>query len=150
MSFNLKNIEDIFSKIENSNKKIKNIEENIDNTLKKYKDKYIENNNNQQIQDIQKLICFFCMIFSEFNYLKNYEEQNLEYKRLCSGYSKAYLMGSDWYKGDNLPKNTYISDNMEILKLYAIFILVNIWNIKNNNNLVKGDHYGAEIISTSS
>ena len=128
MSFNISNIENIFSRIDKTNDDIENTEIKLQKNIEK-----IENIENiQKINDMKKLVCLFLWIFNEYKYVNNYNENNLKYKELCSGYSKAYLMGAEWYKGENLPRNTYLSNNVEILKLYAIFILIGMWKLKNN------------------
>lgn len=125
MSFSINNIENIFSRIDKTNSDIVESEIKIHQNIEKI-------DNIQKINDMKKLVCLFLWIFNEYKYLRNYNENNLKYKELCSGYSKAYLMGAEWYKGENLPKNTYLCGNIEILKLYALFILVSMWKIKNN------------------
>lgn len=131
MSFNIKNIENIFSRIDKTNNDIVESESKIQKTIEKIEN--IENiNNTQKMNDMKKLICLFLWIFNEYKYLNNYDENNLKYKELCSGYSKAYLMGAEWYKGENLPRTTYLSNNIEILKLYAVFILISMWKLKGN------------------
>ena len=128
MSFNISNIENIFSRIDKTNDDIVNIEIKLQKNIEN-----IENIENiQKINDMKKLVCLFLWIFNEYKYVNNYNENNLKYKELCSGYSKAYLMGAEWYKGEELPKNTYLSNNIEIFKLYMIFIFISMWKLKNN------------------
>jgi len=83
-------------------------------------------------------------ITEDFDYYNNYDKYNREYKELIKGYSNAYLSGANWYYGENLPRTNFISNKMEITKLYCFFILfllcsninekINVNDIDNNND----------------
>jgi len=60
-------------------------------------------------------------------YEKDYQIRNDEYKRLISNYSKAYLEMSDFYVGDNLPRETYLDSKKDIYELFTLFILFALW-----------------------
>ena len=54
-------------------------------------------------------------------------EIDLKYKKLCSGFSKAYLSGSYWYVGDSLTeyiKNLNIRDLINNHKLKFIYSIL--------------------------
>jgi len=56
-------------------------------------------------------------------YEKDYQKRNDEYKQLISTFSKAYLEISDFYVGDNLPRETYLDSKKDICELFMLFIL---------------------------
>ena len=60
-------------------------------------------------------------------YEKDYQQRNDEYKRLISNYSNAYLEISDFYVGDNLPRETYLDSKKDIYELFMLFILFALW-----------------------
>jgi len=68
-------------------------------------------------------------IVEEYDYYKNYDHYNNEYKELIKGYSKAYLSGALWYDGENLPKSNYTSSQFEICKMYFIFVICSMINL---------------------
>ena len=85
--------------------------------------------NDNAINDNEKnmMVFMFFMFFKiskELDYHINYSKYNEEYKELISGYSRAYLSGSYWYYGDNLPKpGNFLSNKEGVCKLYILFIL---------------------------
>ena len=56
-------------------------------------------------------------------YEKNYQKENDEYKKLISGFSKAYLEISDFYVGENLPRQTFLDSKKDMYELCSLFIL---------------------------
>ena len=60
-------------------------------------------------------------------YEKDYQKRNDEYKLLISKFSKAYLEMSDFYVGDNLPRETYLDSKKYICELFMLFILFALW-----------------------
>ena len=98
----------------------------IDDSLKK------ENNN---LKDLSKKLADLSndetaknTYYSFLNkYEKDYQKRNDEYKRLISNSSKAYLEMSDFYVGDNLPRETYLDSKKDIYELFMLFILFALW-----------------------
>lgn len=60
-------------------------------------------------------------------YEKDYQKRNDEYKKLLSTFSNAYLEISDFYVGENLPRETYLDSRKDICELFCLFILFAIW-----------------------
>ena len=57
---------------------------------------------------------------------KNYQKKNNEYKKLISGFSKAYLDLCEWYVGPELPReheSTYLDDKESLNTLYFMFMM---------------------------
>jgi len=57
------------------------------------------------------------------DYEKVYQKKNDEYKKLISGFSKAYLEISDFYVGENLPRQTFLDSKKDMYELVTLFIL---------------------------
>ena len=55
-------------------------------------------------------------------YEKNYQKENDEYKKLISGFSKAYLEISNFYVGENLPRQTFLASNKDMSELCSLFL----------------------------
>lgn len=53
-------------------------------------------------------------------YEKEYQIKNDKYKELISQFSKSYLEMSDFYVGDNLPREHYLQSKKDIYELYFI------------------------------
>jgi len=57
---------------------------------------------------------------------KIYQKKNDEYKRLISGFSKAYLELCEWYVGSELPRDhesTFLDSKDDINSLYFLFVM---------------------------
>ena len=57
---------------------------------------------------------------------KIYQKKNDEYKKLISGFSKAYLELSEWYVGPELPRDhesTFLDSKDDINSLYFLFVM---------------------------
>lgn len=56
---------------------------------------------------------------------KKYMRENDKYKKLISGFSKAYLEMSDFYVGPELPRNsvTFLDSSKDIEALYFLFCM---------------------------
>lgn len=57
---------------------------------------------------------------------KIYQKKNDEYKKLISGYSRAYLDFCEWYVGPELPRDhesTFMDSKEDINSLYFLFIM---------------------------
>ena len=138
------NIDSISKQISNMDKKHKECEKsedalnnNIMGILGNIND--VRNNmiNNIRIKEmLAQLKITYVNLTQDFEYYNNYDKYNIEYKKLIKGYSEAYLSGANWYYGENLPKNNFLSNKMEITKLYGLFILfVLCSNFKEKNNI---------------
>ena len=55
-----------------------------------------------------------------------YQIKNDEYKKLISTFSKAYLELSDFYKGPELPRETYLDSRKDFCELVLIFFFASI------------------------
>ena len=87
---------------------------------------------NDKFMTIMLMKLAYSKILEEYDYYNNYDHYNRKYKELIKGYSKAYLSGARWYYGDNLPKSNYTSSQLEICKMYFIFIICSMINLKEN------------------
>jgi hypothetical protein len=92
---------------------------------------------NDKLMTIMLMKLAYSKILEEYDYYNNYDHYNKEYKELIKGYSKAYLSGARWYYGDNLPKSNYTSSQFEICKMYIMFSICSMINLK--GNLKEGD-----------
>jgi hypothetical protein len=57
---------------------------------------------------------------------KIYQKKNDEYKKLISGFSKAYLELCEWYVGPELPRDhesTFLDSKDDINSLYFLFVM---------------------------
>ena len=122
---------DFFSKLEsrldNAHKKsedsVSGLDVKICNITKRILErvKQVKPNLNDKFMTIMLMKLAYSKILEEYDYYKNYDHYNREYKDLIKGYSKAYLSGAKWYYGDNLPKSNYTSSQLEICKMYFMF-----------------------------
>jgi len=85
---------------------------------------------NDKFMTIMLMKLAYSKILEEYDYYKNYDHYNREYKELIKGYSPAYLSGARWYYGDNLPKSNYTSSQFDICKMYFIFSICSMINVK--------------------
>lgn len=109
------NIEDLTKKLDLISTSLQNENENLKKLSKNISDKY----DNSTIKEIY---------YSLLNkYEKDYQKRNDEYKKLISGFSKAYLEMSDFYVGDNLPRETYLDTKKDIYELFCLFIIFSLW-----------------------
>ena len=109
---------------------------NIEDLCKKFDiiDKSLKKENNN-LKDLSKKLADLSndetaknTYYSFLNkYEKDYQIRNDEYKRLISNYSKAYLEMSDFYVGDNLPRETYLDSKKDTYELFTLFILFALW-----------------------
>ena len=58
---------------------------------------------------------------------KEYRIYNDRYKALISRFSLAYLEMSDFYVGENLPRETYLDSKKDIYELFCLFIIFSLW-----------------------
>jgi len=52
-----------------------------------------------------------------------YQNENKKYKQLISQFSKAYLEISDFYVGEELPRQTYLDSKKDVIELIQLFII---------------------------
>ena len=57
---------------------------------------------------------------------KIYQEKNDKYKELISHYSKAYLEISDFYVGEEIPREHYLQSKKDIQELYLLFFIASV------------------------
>jgi hypothetical protein len=99
----------------------------------------IKNNNSNNMMVF--MFFMFFKISKELDYHINYSKYNEEYKKLISGYSIAYLSGSYWYYGKDLPipnPCNFLSNKEGICKLYILFILFSFMK-KDMGDIKTGD-----------
>ena len=107
-------VDSLFTKLKNIEEKLKN--DKLDNIC----DNII---NNQNIEDYDKIDSINHKFSKLSTYEKIYQEKNIEYKKLISNYSQAYLELCDFYVGPELPRETYLDSKKDIVELYTLFIL---------------------------
>jgi hypothetical protein len=57
---------------------------------------------------------------------KIYQKKNDTYKELISQFSEAYLEISDFYVGDELPREHYLQSKGDIQELYLLFFIAGL------------------------
>ena len=107
-------VDSLFTKLKNIEEKLKN--DKLDNIC----DNII---NNQNIEDYDKIDSINHKFSKLSTYEKIYQKKNIEYKKLISNYSQAYLELCDFYVGPELPRETYLDSKKDIVELYTLFIL---------------------------
>ena len=107
-------VDSLFTKLKNIEEKLKN--DKLDNIC----DNII---NNQNIEDYDKIDSINHKFSKLSTYEKIYQTKNIEYKKLISNYSQAYLELCDFYVGPELPRETYLDSKKDIVELYTLFIL---------------------------
>jgi len=106
----------------------------IENNLSKIKNKYSENKNDK-LQFIIFINAIYCKLMEEYDYHVNYDIYNKEYHELIKDYSAAYLSGSSWYYGENLPLSNYCNNKYDMCKLYILFIFTSLMKKDDHCNL---------------
>tara|TARA_Y100000817_G_C16859264_1_gene545186 strand:+ start:539 stop:925 length:387 start_codon:yes stop_codon:yes gene_type:complete len=107
-------VDSLFTKLKKIEEKLKN--DKLDNIC----DNII---NNQNIEDYDKIDSINHKFSKLSTYEKIYQKKNIEYKKLISNYSQAYLELCDFYVGPELPRETYLDSKKDIVELYTLFIL---------------------------
>lgn len=103
---------------------LKNIEKESKDEDLKYKNMIHKMNSKINDSDIDKneIIDFKKEYYNTFSkYEEIYQKKNDEYKELISSFSKAYLEMSDFYVGENLPREHYLQSKTDIETLYFLF-----------------------------
>tara|TARA_Y100001958_G_C21230837_1_gene556560 strand:- start:2088 stop:2486 length:399 start_codon:yes stop_codon:yes gene_type:complete len=104
-------LENVEKKSKEEDLKYKNIIHKINNEIDN--SSYIEKN---------EIINFKNEYYNTFSkYEGIYQRKNDQYKELISTFSKAYLEISDFYVGDNLPREHYLQSKHDIETLYFLF-----------------------------
>ena len=90
--------------------------------LKEISKKFSELEHDNEI-DEYKLKENYYQYFSDSE--KKYMRENDKYKKLISGFSKAYLEMSDFYVGPELPRDTitFLDSSKDIEALYFLFCM---------------------------
>ena len=107
-------VDSLFTKLKNIEEKLKN--DKLDNIC----DNII---NNKNIEDYDKIESMNHKLSKLSTYEKIYQTKNIEYKKIISNYSQAYLELCDFYVGPELPRETYLDSKKDIVELYTLFIL---------------------------
>ena len=108
--------------------KLDNMFDNIDKISKdedvRYKNILHKVNENIKYSNIEndEIIDFKKEYYNTFSkHEEIYQKKNDEYKELISHFSKVYLEISDFYVGDNLPREHYLQSKQDIETLYFLF-----------------------------
>ena len=105
------NIDEMLNKLNNIENYLKKENENLIHITKNIADITNDENIKQEYYELLP------------EYEKIYQKKNDEYKKLISQFSKAYLEISDFYVGENLPRETFLDSKKDIYELFTLFIL---------------------------
>lgn len=109
--------------IEEMEKKINNIDtmlKNDDST--KIINNILKNKNFEKLDEEKKIYVKneYYNNFSENE--KEYQKNNDKYKEWISNYSKEYIEMSEYYVGEELPREHYLQSKKDIIELYKLFL----------------------------
>lgn len=114
-------------------KKLNNIEKDINESNKSFKDIIINIAKKDETKES------YSLLFDELNEdEKDYFLKNEAYKKYISQYSKEYIELSEWYYGPELPydvyikefrkdKTTYLDNGESIKELYGLFMFYGLF-----------------------
>ena len=109
--------------IEEMDKKLNNIDtmlKNDDST--KIINNILKNKNFEKLDEEKKFYVKneYYKKFSENE--KEYQKNNDKYKEWISNYSKEYIEMSEYYVGEELPREHYLQSKKDIIELYKLFL----------------------------
>jgi len=109
--------------IEEMEKKLNNIDsmlKNDDST--KIINNILKNENFEKLDEEKKFYVKneYYNNFSENE--KEYQKKNDKYKEWISNYSKEYIEMSEYYVGEELPREHYLQSKKDIIELYKLFL----------------------------
>ena len=125
-----KSCNNVVNKLNNNLLTIKNNIFKIDN---KYDENKYDENKYDKLQFLIFINAIYFKLIEEYDYQVNYDIYNKEYRELIKDYSAAYLSGSDWYYGDNLPLSN--NNKYDMCKLYMLFIFTSLMKKRDHCNL---------------
>ena len=109
------NIEELFKRFDTISSSLRDENENLIELSKNLADR-------SEDPDVKNI---YHSLLSQYE--KDYQKRNDEYKALLSTFSKSYLEISDFYVGENLPRETYLDSKKDVCELFCLFILFAIW-----------------------
>lgn len=104
------NIDELENKLNKISSDSKNLEHNFKNITKKLSEK---DDTKRTRQDYYE-----CLSDTEREYQKN----NDIYKDWINSFSKEYIEMSDFYVGEELPREHYLQSKKDVIELYKLFV----------------------------
>ena len=108
------------------NEKLKRIQSSLDVQETKLKDIHKDLSENQNLHQFEKeeLRRDYQTFLDDYEY--SYDIANQRYKESIEGLSDAYLSMCPFYKGPNLPKQTFLDSKQDVADLYALFVIMGL------------------------
>ena len=108
------------------NTKLKHIQDSLDAQETTLKDLHKDLSENQNLHSFEKeeLRRDYQTFLDDYEYA--YDVANQQYKESIEGLSEAYLSMCPFYKGPNLPKQTFLDSKADVADLYALFMIMGL------------------------
>ena len=108
------------------NEKLKKIQSSLDVQETKLKDIHKDLSENQNLHQFEKeeLRRDYQTFLDDYEY--SYDIANQRYKESIEGLSDAYLSMCPFYKGPNLPKQTFLDSKQDVADLYGLFVIMGL------------------------
>ena len=108
------------------NTKLKGIQDSLDAQETTLKDLHKDLSENQNLHSFEKeeLRRDYQTFLNDYEYA--YDVANQQYKESIEGLSEAYLSMCPFYKGPNLPKQTFLDSKADVADLYALFLIMGL------------------------
>ena len=108
------------------NTKLKGIQDSLDAQETTLKDLHKDLSENQNLHSFEKeeLRRDYQTFLDDYEYA--YDVANQQYKESIEGLSEAYLSMCPFYKGPNLPKQTFLDSKADVADLYALFLIMGL------------------------
>ena len=117
---------DIYMDLDALNTKLKGIQDSLDAQETTLKDLHKDLSENQNLHSFEKeeLRRDYQTFLNDYEYA--YDVANQQYKESIEGLSEAYLSMCPFYKGPNLPKQTFLDSKADVADLYALFMIMGL------------------------
>lgn len=117
---------DIYMDLDALNTKLKGIQDSLDAQETTLKDLHKDLSENQNLHSFEKeeLRRDYQTFLNDYEY--DYDVANQQYKESIEGLSDAYLSMCPFYKGPNLPKQTFLDSKADVADLYALFLIMGL------------------------
>ena len=117
---------DIYMDLDALNTKLKGIQDSLDAQETTLKDLHKDLSENQNLHSFEKeeLRRDYQTFLNDYEY--DYDVANQQYKESIEGLSEAYLSMCPFYKGPNLPKQTFLDSKADVADLYALFMIMGL------------------------
>jgi len=117
---------DIYMDLDALNTKLKGIQDSLDAQETTLKDLHKDLSENQNLHSFEKeeLRRDYQTFLNDYEYA--YDVANQQYKESIEGLSDAYLSMCPFYKGPNLPKQTFLDSKADVADLYALFLIMGL------------------------